>query len=238
MGTTITGLPGYRSTRAWEPRRVRRSDAGLKYLDGGAIINGTLSGDGSNTGYVDVLRPGKVMAKQSSGGKYRNAILGRSNLAYADNDTSIQVDLATATEIARVKAAAGGGNLSLLFVGPPSAAGTVAATSITVTAVTLNGATSTLTVADLNLNKVTDSLLVAADLTDGTWCLLDDDDFTLLSDQNNSRIDVPFARPLIGGVIDSSQIIDWPADTSTQDWLKGKLSTTTGMAQFNFDDDA
>jgi len=235
MGTSITGLPGYRSSREFSPRRVRRSDAGLKYLDGGVIINGTYSGDSGNTGYVDVLRPGKVMAKITATGKYVNPIVGKSNAAYtgAGTVTSLTVTAAVATEIARLIAAAGASFTGYL-VGPPSAAGTVAATALTVSA----ASGTTLTISDIAVDKVTDSLIVRDDVSDGTWCLVDDDDFILLSDQSGTRIDQAFRRPLIGGVIDASQIIDWPADTSTQDWLKGKLSTTTGMSQFNFDDDA
>lgn len=238
MGTTVNGLPGYRTERTYTPRRVRRSDQRRAYIEGGAIINGSLSGDSGNTNNVDVLRPGKVMAKQSSGGKWRNAIWGQSSLAYADNDTTITVPAEVATEIARIKAAAGGGNLSAYFVGPPTAAGTVAATAITITAV---GAT-TITIADLNLNKVTGSFICAADVgadsaATGIWALIDDDDHNLLSDQDGNRIDNGFPRPLVGGVIDSSQIIDWPADTALQDWLKGKLSGTTGISSMTFDDD-
>lgn len=232
MGNQITGLPGYRTAVAHTPRRVRRSQQDVAYREGGGVINGSLSGDASNTSYLDVLRPGKVMARQSSGGKYRNAIWGKSTAAYADNDTTITVSAATATEIARIKAAAGGGDLSAYFVGPPSAAGTVAATAITITAV---GAT-TITVGDLNLNKVTDSLIIPADLTDGTWCLVDDGDEIKLSDELNNRVDQPFPRPLIGGHIDTAQIIDYPADASTKTWLKGKLSTTDGEAKFHFMD--
>jgi len=238
MGISVTGLPGYRTERTHTPRRIRNSDANVSYLPGGAIINGSLSGDAGNTGNLDVLRPGEVMGKQASGGKWRNAIWGVSTAAYVDNDLSITVSAATATEIARIKAAAGGGNLSAFFVGPPSAAGTVAATAITITAV---GAT-TITVADLNLAKVTGSLICAADVgadstATGIWTLIDDNDYIALSDQDNTRIDAQFNRPLTSGFIDSSQILDWPADTSTQDWLKGKLSGTTGVSSFTFDDD-
>ena len=73
MGISITGTPGYRTERTHNPRRVRRpSDA--RYLDGGVLLNGSLSGDATNTGFVHVLQPGAVIAKQNSGGKWRNPI--------------------------------------------------------------------------------------------------------------------------------------------------------------------
>lgn len=129
----ITGNPGYRSDRNATYRRIRKSDQGAQWLEGGIPIDGTYSGDAGNTGNVDVLRPGKIMVKKNSGGLYRNFIIGKSTAAYVDNDTTITVGAATATEVARLIAAAGA-SLSLAFIGPPTAAGTVAATAITVTA--------------------------------------------------------------------------------------------------------
>jgi hypothetical protein len=171
-----------------------------------------------------------VLARVStSSTKFRNAIIGKTTAAYADNDTTLTVSAATATEFARLITATGG-NISALFVGPPTAAGTVAETAITVTA----ASGTTLTIADLNLNKVTDSLLVPASLVDGTWCFVDDNDGVVLTDQNNARIDNTCERPLRAGDIDSSQIIDWPADTSTRAWLVGKLNATAGSG-FLFD---
>jgi hypothetical protein len=232
MSLTITGLPGYRAERNWTPRRIRRNDQDLVYLPGGKIISGSLSGDAGNTGNVDVLRPGKVMAAAASGGLYRNAIIGKTTAAYVDNDTTLTVSAATATEIGRLITATGG-SLALLFVGPPTAAGTVAETAVTITGV---ASATTVSVADLNLNKVTDSLLVwpSTVISNGSWCFVDDDDYIELSDQDNNRINQQFARPLIGGEVDPAQIVDWPADASTQAWLLGKLSTITGNSQFRF----
>lgn len=222
--------PGYQTAKTFTPRLIRRNSMPV-YLDGGVPINAAYSGDASNTSNVDVLRPGTVMCKQSSGGKYRNWIWGKSTAAYADNDTTITVGAATATEIARIKAAAGGGNLTALFVGPPTAAGTVAATAITITAV---GAT-TITVGDLNLNKVTDSLICCDDQIDGSFCLMDNDDHIKLTDDQNTRVDQLFERPLIGGTIDVSQIVHWPADTATQAYLLAKLNATGGIGNYRFD---
>ena len=229
----ITGLPGYRTAVDYTPRRARKSSQGANYLEGGAVIDGTRSGDAGNTSYVDVLRPGKIMAKRSSGGKYRNYIIGKTTASYTGTGTvtSLTVGAATATEIARLIAATGA-SVTALLVGPPSAAGTVAETAITISA----ASGTTLTIADLAVDKVTDSLIVVDDTVAGSLCIVDDDDFVKCSDELGNRIDQPFARPLIGGNLDTSQIIDWPADTSTITWLKGKLNAAGSNSFFRFDE--
>ena len=229
----INGLPGYSTGQSWSPRLVRRGNQGAVYLDGGGVIDGTNSGDASNTGYPHVLQPGKIMVKAASGGLYRNFIIGKTTAAYVDNDTTLTVSAATATEVARLIAAAGA-SLSLALIGPPSAAGTVAATAITVTA----ASGTTLTISDLNLAKVTDSLIAlpAAGYTAGSFCIIDDNDFINLTDETNARANQPFPRMLIGGTLDTSQLLDWPADSSTVTYLKGLLNAAGGMSQFRFDD--
>jgi len=235
MSNRINGLPGYPTGQSWSPRKIRRGNQPPIYLDGGVVIDGTNSGDATNTGYPHVLQPGKIMVKAASGGLYRNFIIGKTTAAYVDNDTTLTVGAATATEVARLIAAAGAA-VSLALIGPPSAAGTVAATAISVTA----ASGTTLTIADLNLAKVSDSLIAlpAAGYTAGSFCIVDDDDFINLADETNARANQPFPRPLIGGTLDTSQLLDWPADSSTVTYLKGLLNAAGGMSNFRFDDPA
>lgn len=236
MSNRINGLPGYPTGQSWSPRKIRRGNQPPIYLDGGVVIDGTNSGDATNTGYPHVLQPGKIMVKAASGGLYRNFIIGKTTAAYVDNDVTLTVSAATATEIGRLLTAAGA-SLSLALIGPPSAAGTVAATAITVSAV---ASATTITVPDLNLAKVTDSLiaLTTASYTAGSFCIVDDDDFINLADETNARANQPWGKPLIGGTIDTSQLLDWPADSSTVTYLKGLLNAAGGMSNFRFDDPA
>ena len=235
MNEFITGLPGIMTSRAAAPRKVLVTTQGVIRMPKMVSIDGTLSGDAGNTPDVDVLRAGVLMGKITTGGKYRNSIVGKSNLAYTDNELAIQMDLATATEIARLKTAGGGGNLSMLFIGPPTAGGTVAETAITVTAVTLNGATSTVTVADLGLNKVTDSLLCLADGSKTPVAIVEDSYGILLSDIDKVRKDVPLDRLVVAGVVDVNQIVNYPADASTKAWVKAQLRL--GGGEWIFSDD-
>lgn len=227
----INGLPGYPTGSSWAPRNVRVGTQNVAYLPGGAVIDGTNSGDAGNTGYVHTLRPGKIMVKAASGGLYRNFIIGVTTAAYVDNDVTLTVGAATATECARLIAAAGA-SISLALIGPPSAAGTVAATAITVTA----ASGTTLTIADLNLAKVTNSLIAlpTSGYTAGTFCIVDNDDFISCQDETGVRANQKFARPLIGGLIDSTLLIDYPADTSTRTYLKALLNAADGAGRFAF----
>jgi hypothetical protein len=234
MSNRINGLPGYPTGQAWVSRKIRRGNQPPVYLDGGAVIDGTNSGDASNTGYPQVLQPGKIMVKAASGGLYQNFIIGKSNGALAgSSDTSITVVAAVATEVARLIAAAGT-SLSLAIIGPPTAAGTVAATNITVTA----ASGTTLTISSLSVAKVTDSLIAlrTTGYTAGSFCLIDDDDYVQLADETNARANQPFPRMLIGATLKTSQLLDWPADASTVTYLKGLLNVAGGLGQFRFDD--
>jgi len=233
MASAITGLPGFRATQTAAYRRIRKSDQAAQYIEGGVVIDGTHSGDATNTANPDVLRPGKIMVKAASGGLYRNFIIGKTTAAYVDNDVTLTVSAATATEIGRLLTAAGT-SLSLALIGPPSAAGTVAATAITVTAV---ASATTISISDLNLAKVTDSLIAlpAAGYTAGSFCIVDDGTGIKCSDAAGTRVNQEWNRPLIGGHIDESQILDWPADTSTIAYLKGLLNVAATGYGFNFD---
>lgn len=226
-----TGLPGYRTGVEFAQRLIRKGDQDVAWRPGGEIIDGTYSGDAGNTSFVNVLRPGKVMVQKVSGYLFRNYIIGKTTAAYVDNDTTLTVPAGVATECARLIAASGA-SLSLLLVGPPSAAGTVAETAITVTA----ASGTTLTIADLNLAKVSDSLIVLASslYVAGSFCFVDDNDYIKLDDELGNRTNQPFRRPLIGGIVDPAQIIDWPADTSTQAWLLAKLNTAGGSSYFKY----
>lgn len=53
-------------------------------------------------------------------------------------------------------------------------------------------------------------------------------------DVNDNDRDLELGTHLIGGLVDSSQIINWPSDTALQAWLVNQLNAT-GQANFTFD---
>jgi hypothetical protein len=133
MPTDFRTVPGLYTGNQFVSRQVVRSLSSRDYIPSGVIIDSSLTRDvGSSP--TSVLRAGLLMGKITTGGKYRNSIIGLTNGAIsAATITSITVPAAVATEVARLLAVAAG-NITLRLFGPPSAAGTNAATNITVTA--------------------------------------------------------------------------------------------------------
>ena len=210
-------VPGLRTSRTYTPRHVLASRDGVRYLPAGKIIDGSKARDPLNTGDLSTLRPGMLIGKITSGGKYAPSIIGKTTAAYVDNDTTITVGAATAVELVRRIGATG----TFKLVGPPTAAGTVAATSVTYTAV--DTSTGAITCSDLNLAKVTDSLIMPADGSETPIGILDE--HLRVTDIDGNNLDVQLSRLIIGGLIDVNQIINWPADASTKTYLFSLLNS-------------
>src|SRR3972149_3952018 len=135
------GTPGIGTERTHTPRKITFGDPRLTaYLPGGKTIDGALSRDAQHTGDLDVLRPGLLMGKITTGGKYAPSIMGTAATAYTASATLLTVTAQTAVEINRRIGATG----TFTMVGPPSAAGVVATTGGTYSAV--NTTTGTLTI--------------------------------------------------------------------------------------------
>lgn len=226
----VGGLPGPKSQRDYTPRIVRKSVTGVRYIPGGKIIDGSLSRDILHTGNLDVLRPGLLMGKITATGLYAPSIIGTLQSAYTGVGTSVTsmtVTPATAVEINRRIGATG----TFKLTGPPTAAGTVATTTITYSAV--NTTTGVLTITDPNVNAIAGSFIQPTDGSEELIALIDDDVFIKVTDDDAADIDVPFAKPLVGGDLDSSQIIHWPSDTSLRQWIVDNLSDNGAL--FTFD---
>lgn len=235
----ITGVPGIKTARTSTPRKIVLADP--KYLPGGVIIDGSKSRDPLNTGDVDVLRPGMVLGKITATGKYAPSILGVLTAAYTSvstSETSLQVSAATAVEIARRIGTSG----TFKLTGPATAAGSIVSTTITFGAV--DTSTGVITVTDPNVNAVNGSFIQPTDGSEAPLCLIPDEvregHGVKVTDPDGASIDTELANPLIGGVIDASQIINYPADAALITWLKGKLNGGDGVeantGPFTYDD--
>ena len=199
------------------------TDGNIAFLPGGRIIDGVAARDPGNADSNLTLRVGLPMGKLAANGKYANAILGKTTAAVAAGAASFQMAPANAAELARRI----GGTGIVVIVGPPAASGVVAAQTVTVTAV--NSATGVVT-ATVPAAVVADSVVTAAD---GSGTLL-----TVIPDGTGHVIpvagqDAEFPRFPIGGVIEESRLIDWPADASSRAYLRNQLSTLAG-GKFTF----
>lgn len=217
----VPGLPGVRTAKSAAHRIVFRQGDWTSDLAQGKIIDGSKSRDSGNTGDLNVLQPGLLMGKITASGKYAPSVLGVTTAAYTSGGTTLNVSAAQATEIARRVGASG----SLYAVGPPSAAGSVAVTSVTYSAI--DTTTGDITCTSLGVNKIAGTLLAATDGTHLPLTLIPDGYGVVVTDTDGTTsLDVPFPQFPIAGVITASQLLPvWPSDTSLRAWVRDQLNT-------------
>jgi len=210
-------LPGPGTTQVTDTRSVVMS--GAEYLPRGLVIDGSLSRDPLNTSYLDYLRPGMVMGRITATGLYRPSAIGVLTVAYTTggSGTSMTVSAATAVELVRAQGASG----TFTLTGCPAAAGTVVSTTITYSAV--NTTTGVITITATGANYIAGSLLGGVDGSQTPVCLIGNGSPIKVTDALSADIDVEWPMPVIGGVIDSSQIVNYPSDTSLIAWLEDAL---------------
>lgn len=228
----INGLPGYGTSATATPVTILRSLDRLSYAPGGFVLGGAYSSDDSNTANPDILTNGLALGKSTSGGnsgKYRPSIIGLIGTAYSNGGTSITVSAAVATEVARLLVL---GAVALKAIGPPTAAGTVATTSVTVSA----ASGTTLTVSDLGVDKAAGTILAPADGAQLTNGLLLEEWALRVTDYTQTRVDQPLPRLLISGDILAANLPFYSAmDASVKTWFKGQLAANGRT--FTFSDD-
>ncbi len=230
MPTNYPTVPAVYTARSVTPRNIFKSGT-PEYLPSLATIDGTKSRDITNDD-ITVLRAGTLMGKVTTGGKFRPAIIGILGTATtAATVTSVTVTAAQATEVARLIALAGG-NVALKLVGPPTAGGTVASTSITVTA----ASGTTLTVSSVTTPViVVGSLIMPADGSQTIVQILPDQYGVSVTDQAGTSQDATL-RLVRSGDIDVTQIVGYSSmDTSVQTYVKAALNA---VGFFTFSDDA
>ena len=234
MPTDFRGLPGIYSGTKIVPRNIftnRQSSANV-FVPSLAVIDGTYSRDAS--AQADHLRAGNMMGIITSGGKYRPSIIGVTQANYTSGGTSLTVLAGVATEIARLIALAGT-SISLKAVGPPTAAGTNAVTSVTCSA----ASGTTLTVSSLGVDKVSGTAICPADGSQIPVTVLADDDGVVMTDINGAALDQPMGRYLIRADLIAKMVcyltdLDASAETYFKQQLNGGGTASTG--NFTFDD--
>lgn len=228
MADFVNGLPGVSSVRTATPRIIFRGGNVEEWLPGGKIIKASVSADPDNTGATRLLRAGVVMGKITASGYYAPSIMGLSNAAYAAGATSLTITSQLSTELARRVGASG----TFKIVGPPTASGVVAQETVTYSAL---GAT-TATITALVNSYVTGSLVMPTDGSENPISFIDADHGVYVLDSFGTEEDKPWPKVPIMATVITANIVNYPADASTQNWLKGMLSGK-GRGKFIFDDE-
>jgi hypothetical protein len=185
--TPLIGRPRIGAERQVTHRTVSRQ--GLwDFLSNGGTISATASRDQGNTEDPLLLRPGLLMGKITSGGKWAPSILGLTNGAYASG-TSLTLSVAAATELNRRVGASG----TFKLTGPPAASGTVRTVTVTYSAV--NTSTGVVTITAIPVAAVWTLVHTAG--TDGGFYML--------------KVTTP------DGVSATTTALAWNADTATVD---------------------
>lgn len=225
----VIGLPGLRTAVTASARVIFKGGRwDWVSLPSGQTINGTLSRDSGNTGFLGDLRAGLLMGKVTATGLYAPAILGVTTGAYTSGGTSITVSAAQATEIVRRVGATG----NLQFVGPPTANGTNAVSASKAYSA-INTTTGVITTADIGADKVAGTLVVATDGTGTPLTVIPDGYPVKVTDSEGTSTNVSFAKLPIGGTIIAANLLPaWPSDTSLQSWIEASLNA---HGQFVFD---
>ncbi len=232
-GNYIGGLPRVSSRVNVNPREIWLSGP-TQFLAGGRIISGACSRDPGNSDEIYTLRAGNLMGMITSvvnslgtTGHFAPSIIGVTTNAEAAASTAIEASAAVVTEVARRFGTTG----TFTLVGPPTASGVVNRETVTYSA----ASGTTLTVTAITNAFVAGSLIMP---TDGS-----ENPMTLVSDQWGVRVvepvnltsqDQSWPNVPINGVIDASQVVNWPADASTRNWIVGQMNTL-GYGKFTFD---
>lgn len=234
MMNNITGLPGVLDSYEATPREIFVSGRDkARMLVGPSIIDGTKSGNALNDN-TWLLWAGTLMGRITASGKWAPSVIGVTTQAYAtgSGDTSLFVSAATAIEIARRIGTSG----TFKVTGPPTAAGTVAVTTATFSAV--NTSTGEITVSSIGAAKVVGSLIQPTDGSETVRSILCKAHGVKVADSlNTTRIDVLEDQLLDDGpsMIDSALIVNYPADSSLKTYVKTALKTYCPSLTFKDD---
>lgn len=215
----VVGIPGVRAERTASFRRVFKQWSKLP-LTAGKTISGAVSRDPLNTGDVDVLRAGLLMGKITASGKYAPSILGVTTNAEAVASTSIQAAAAVITELVRRIGATG----TFKLIGPAVAGGPIVAETVTYSA----ASGTDITVTALANAFIAGSFICPTDGSEAPVTLIPDGYGVKVTDQDAANADVPFVDFPIGGVIESSQIINWPSDVALRAYIVGNMNQQAG----------
>lgn len=225
----IFGRAGPQAVSKAYYRTVSANGAG-GMLPSGRLIDTAKTRDVSNPLQPLLLNAGLLMGKITSSGNWANSIIGVNQAAYTSGDTSITVTAAQAAEIVRRVGATG----SLLWAGPPSAAGTVAVTG-PINYSAINTTTGVITTSTLGVNKIAGTFALQNDGSGIPRSFIGDGyGLTMGTDSSNLPTLAEWPWVPYEYLIDGANLIDWPSDTSLQAWIMSSLVNGGYGGKFTF----
>ena len=224
----LGGFPRVDTERLALKRQISLGQPPLLYISKRVIIDGSKTRDPGNTGSIDSIRPGTLFGKITSSGYYAPSVLGVTQAAYTNGGLAITVTAAQAVEIARRIGTSG----NLKYVGPPSAAGTVAVTgSIAFSAI--DTATGIITVSTLGANFIAGTLVCSTDGSHLPVFPLGEDGGIKVTDYSGASQNQDY-NPPVDGALQFGQLLPAVTDTSLIAWIKLQLATA---CRFTYDND-
>jgi hypothetical protein len=225
----VAGGPGPRTAYPMVHKAVMLGDF-TSFLPGGGLIDGAKSRDPNNTLSPLLLNPGLLMGQVTSTKRWAPSIIGINQSAYTSGGTSVTVTAAQATEIVRRVGATG----NLLYIGPPSAAGTVAVLG-PIAYSAINTGTGVITTATLGANLIAGGFVAENDGTAIPKSFIFDGTGHIISlDSANVPTYSEWPQIPVAGEVMASKLSPWPSDTSLRAWVMAQLSTAAG-GKFDFD---
>jgi len=232
MFNVPNGKPGVLLNLTVQPREVFYSGRDhAQYIALPVTVDGTLTSCPFNAPYIFQILAGTLMGRVTATGKFANSVLGQTGSATAASATSIQTDVNTAAEIVRRIGTSG----TFKLTGPPTSGGTVATQVVTYTAV--NTSTGVVTCSATSAAAVSASLIQPTDGSDSILTMVADLYGIKVTDQTNvNRVDVFDPQLLLaGGTINSQMIVNYPADTSLQSYVKSAIKAFAASVTFSDD---
>lgn len=221
----LLGRPGIGASRTAQILTVCRSVWRSMFFPGGGIIDGA-SRDYGNSDNLYLLRPGLLMGRVTASKKWKPSVIAVTQGAYTSGGTSLTLTAAGATELVRRNGASG----TFVLKSAATAGGTLTSTTVTYSAV--NTTTGVVTITDIGANRITGSVVTAADGSEVPLTVIPDG---YGIEVPTSAADVDFPQILTEADLDVSKIIDYPADATLKAWVKAALRTGGGAWIFSDD---
>jgi len=233
MNSPVIGLPGVGAALQALPREIFAGNVQLaQFVPGVHVIDGSKSRNPLNTGQVDVLWAGMLMGQITATRKFAPSVLGVTTQAYAAAATTLNVSPAVAAEVSRRIGSSGTNQLKL--IGPPTAGGVVATQLVSHSAV--NAGTGAITITGLAAAAVLGSLLCPADGSETIKTLLANRWGVKVTDYTGiNNVDVLEEHLLLAAHVRTSNIVNYPLDTSLAAYVKSSLRAFAPA--MTFDDD-